>query len=133
VNVFFDTNVLVYGQLKGVKADRARTLLGAGGMVSVQVLNEFISVLSRKLRLPWSDIEAARSDVLDVLDPPLALTLETNSSALALARDHHLNFYDALVLSSAITAKCVTLYTEDMQHDRVFGGLRIVNPFGRDQ
>ena len=51
MSVFFDTSVLVYGQLKGVKADRARTLLGAGGLVSVQVLNEFISVLSRKLRL----------------------------------------------------------------------------------
>jgi predicted nucleic acid-binding protein len=54
---FVDTNVLLY-LLSGdaSKADRAETLVGAGGVISVQVLNEFASVASRKLGMSWAEI-----------------------------------------------------------------------------
>ena len=52
-----------------------------------------------------------------------------HEAALALARDHRLSFYDALIVAAAQEAGCDTLYTEDMQHGRKFGGLVIVNPF----
>jgi predicted nucleic acid-binding protein len=54
---FFDTNVLLY-MLSGdpAKADRAEALIGAGGVISVQVLNEFASVASRKLGLQFTEI-----------------------------------------------------------------------------
>src|SRR5512143_2320292 len=54
VAAFFDTNVLLY-LLSGdpMKADRAETLLAAGGVISVQVLNEFAAVASRKLAMDW--------------------------------------------------------------------------------
>ncbi len=48
---------------------------------------------------------------------------------LALARDSGLAFYDALIVASAIEARCDMLYSEDMQHGRQFGGLTVVNPF----
>lgn len=50
---FFDTNVLLY-LLSGdaAKADRAETLVAAGGVINVQVLNESASVASRKHRGP---------------------------------------------------------------------------------
>ena len=48
---------------------------------------------------------------------------------LALARDHGLAFCDALIIASAIEAGCDMLFTEDMQHDRKFDRLAIVNPF----
>ena len=54
---FFDTNVLLYLLSKDqAKADRAEALLAAGGIVSVQVLNEFVSVASRKLAMTIPDI-----------------------------------------------------------------------------
>ena len=41
-DVFFDTNVLLYLISEDItKADRAETLLALGGVISVQVLNEF--------------------------------------------------------------------------------------------
>jgi len=49
VIAFFDTNILVYAQENGEKSDRARALLAAGGVLSVQVLNEFVAVARRKL------------------------------------------------------------------------------------
>ena len=129
MSAFFDTNILVYAQQADGKADRARALLAGGGKISVQVLNEFSAVSRRKQQRDWSEIAEAISDVLAVVDPPLALTLDLHRAARTLAEDSRLSFYDALIVAAAIEAGCDTLYTEDMQHGRKFGGLTIVNPF----
>ena len=129
MSAFFDTNILVYAQQAGGKADRARALFAGGGKISVQVLNEFTAVSRRKQRKDWREITEAISDVLMTVDPPLALTLDLHTTARTLAEDHQLPFYDALIVASAIEAGCDTLFTEDMQHDRKFGHLAIVNPF----
>jgi predicted nucleic acid-binding protein len=132
VSAFFDTNILVYAQQAGGKADRARTLLAGGGKLSVQVLNEFTAVSRRKQGKEWRDIGEAISDVLALVDPPLPLTLDLHATARALAEDHRLSFYDALIVASAIEAGCSVLYSEDMQHGHIIGGLAIVNPFGEN-
>jgi predicted nucleic acid-binding protein len=129
VSVFFDTNILVYAQQTGVKAERARTLFKGGGMLSMQVLNEFTAVSRRKQQRSWYEIAEAISDALTLVEPPLALTLDLHTSARVLAEDHRLSFYDALIVAAALDAGCDTLFTEDMQHGRKFGGLTIVNPF----
>ena len=129
MSVFFDTNILVYAQQRGRKADQARALFAGGGKISVQVLNEFSAVSQRKQGKDWGEIAEAISDILAVVDPPLALTLDLHRAARKLAEDHRLSFYDALIVAAAIEAGCDTLYSEDMQHGRSFGGLAIVNPF----
>jgi predicted nucleic acid-binding protein len=129
VSAFFDTNILVYAQQPGVKGDRARALLVGGGKLSVQVLNEFTAVSRRKQAKDWREVTEAISDVLTVVDPPQALTLELHISARMLAEDHRLSFYDALIVAAAVEAGCDTLFSEDMQHGRTLGGLTIVNPF----
>ena len=129
MSAFFDTNILVYAQQAGGKADRARALLAGGGKLSVQVLNEFTAVSRRKQGKEWREIGEAISDLLALVDPPLALTLDLHAAARALAEDHRLSFYDALIVASAIDADCNVLYSEDMQHGRTIGGLAIVNPF----
>lgn len=129
MSAFFDTNILIYAQQTGGKGDRARTLVAGGGKLSVQVLNEFIAVSRRKQGRDWREIGEAVSDVLAVVDPPLALTLDLHIAARVLAEDHRLHFYDALIVAAAIEANCDTLFSEDMQHGRAIGGLTIVNPF----
>jgi predicted nucleic acid-binding protein len=133
LSAFFDTNILVYAQQANGKADRARALLAGGGKLSVQVLNEFTAVSRRKQRREWREISEAIVDVLAVVDTPLALTLELHAAARAFAEDHRLSFYDALIVAAALEAGCDTLFTEDMQHGRKFGGLTIVNPFLENQ
>jgi predicted nucleic acid-binding protein len=129
VSAFFDTNVLVYAQQTGGKADRARALLAGGGNLSVQVLNEFTAVSRRKQGKEWREISEAISDVLALVEPPLPLTLDLHAAARALAEDHRLSFHDALIVASAIGAGCNVLYSEAMQHGRSIGGLAIANPF----
>ncbi|MGH8489664.1 MAG: PIN domain-containing protein, partial [Gammaproteobacteria bacterium] len=60
VDPFYDTNVVLYLLSSDpVKADRAEVLLTAGGRISVQVLNEFAAVATRKLGLSWAEIGEA--------------------------------------------------------------------------
>ena len=129
MTAFFDTNILVYAQQRGGKADRARALLAGGGKLSVQVLNEFTAVSRRKQRREWHEIAEAVADVLTTVDPPLALTLDLHVAARALAEDHGLSFYDALIVAAALKAGCDALFSEDLQHGRTIGRLAILNPF----
>ena len=127
---FVDTNVLLYLlSSDAVKADRAEALLGAGCIISVQVLNEFANVARRKLRMPWDQID----DVLGIVralcfvEP---LTLDTHDLGRTVAERYELSFYDALIVAAALHAGCTTLFSEDMQDGmRVERKLRISNPF----
>lgn len=127
---FLDTNVLVYAVLSDdPRCPIAERLVAAGGTLSVQVLNEFANVARSKLKWPWPDIETTLALVRGRSGRVRDLSVSTHDAALALARDHGLAFYDALIVASAIEAGCDTLFTEDMQHDRKFGRLAVVNPF----
>ena len=126
---FVDTNILVYANSNDHRRPRAQEILAKGGVISVQVLNEFTNVLLNKLRKGWPEIEAAVDDVRALLDPALPLTVDTHACAIVLAGDHSLSFYDALIVASAHEAGCTTLLTEDMQHGRAFGTLTVRNPF----
>jgi predicted nucleic acid-binding protein len=106
VTDFFDTDILVYAQQNGAKADRDRALLAGGGELSVQVLNEFTTVSRRKLGKDWSEIAGAIDDALVLLGPPLALTLDLHLAARALAETYRLSFYDALIIAAAVDAGC---------------------------
>jgi predicted nucleic acid-binding protein len=129
VRTFLDTNVVVYATSNDPRCERAQALIAAGGTTSVQVLNELVNVLRKKLKRDWGAIEKAVSDFRNVLDPVLPLTPETHDAAIALAREHSLSFYDALIVASALEANCEVLFTEDMQHGRTIGTLTVRNPF----
>ena len=130
MRAFFDTNVLVYAFLDLEKRNRAVDTLSVGGVISVQVLNEFTHVARKKQKRPWSDIEAAISVIRTHFPEIAAIRGSTHQSALSILRDHNLSFYDALIVASALEAGCDTLFSEDLQDGRQFPGLTIVNPFG---
>jgi predicted nucleic acid-binding protein len=129
VKAFFDTNILVYAATTDAKKQQAVECLGRGGVASVQVLNEFVHVARRKLRHDWPQVELALGLFRTTLQDVVPITLTTHGNAVSLARGHRMSFWDALIVAAAIEAGCDTLYTEDIQHGRVIGGLAIVNPF----
>src|SRR6266567_4386944 len=129
--VFFDTNVLIYAIAQNdSRGPRAEALLAAGGVVGVQVLNEFVSVARRKMRMPWKDVTEAL-DAIRVLCPaPVSITISTHEMALKIAQDHGCEIYDALVVAAALEAGCAILYSEDLQHGQIINGkLTVRNPF----
>ena len=127
---FFDTNVVLYLlSADTAKADRAEELLALGGTISVQVLNEFAAVASRKLRMSWTEIREVLAQVCAVcaVEP---LTRETHERALRIAERYRLSIYDALIVAAALLAKCQTLHSEDLQDGQVVERqLTIRNPF----
>ncbi|HEX7276921.1 MAG TPA: PIN domain-containing protein, partial [Acidimicrobiales bacterium] len=93
------------------------------------VLQEFYVTVTRKLRRPLPrrtarDVVATygawpihRPDVDDVL------------AASELEEAHHLSFWDSLIIVSARRSGARALLTEDLQDDRRYDDLVIVNPF----
>ncbi len=127
---FFDTNVLLY-LLSGdsTRADRAEAALATGGVLSVQVLNEFASVAMRKIRMPLDEIREVLATVR-ALCKIVPITEATHDKGLEIADRYGLSIYDAMIVASALIADCEILLSEDMQEGQVFdGALKIRNPF----
>jgi predicted nucleic acid-binding protein len=127
---FFDTNVFVYAIIQDdPRSDHAEELVAQGGTVSVQVLSEFAAVARRKTKMPWVEIRRALDGIKILCPDPLPLTLDTHQEALAIAERYGYKIYDALIVASALEARCTVLYSEDMQDGQVIGRLTIRNPF----
>ena len=127
---FVDTNALLYLLSDDeAKADRAEALLAGRIVISVQVLNEFLNVTRRKMKLAWPGVEQALTDVQRFADVR-PLTLATHSQGLALAKRYQLNVYDAMIAAAALEAGCTTLASEDFSRGQRFDGrLTVRNPF----
>lgn len=132
--VFVDTNVLVYTDdpRDPGKQSRALTLLkehlrGGTGVLSIQVLQEYFSTSTRKLRLS-AELAKQRIEIfatLHVVEP----CVDDLLAAIDIHRLHRVSFWDSLIIRSAKVAGCRVLATEDMQHGEIIDGVRIVNPF----
>jgi predicted nucleic acid-binding protein len=133
VKAFFDSNVLIYVVARDdPRRAQAEELLASGGVLSVQILNEFASVARRKILMSWSDVTEAL-DAFRVLCPsPLPITIEIHEAALKIAEKHGYRIYDALVVAAALEAGCTTLYSEDLRDGQTIDGqLTVRNPFTR--
>ena len=127
--VFFDTNVLLYLLSNdAARVDRAEALLAAGGVVSVQVLNEFASVASCKLTMTIPEVREILSTVRSVCVVK-SVDVETHDLGLELAERYGFSIYDGLIVAAAVRAGCAILYTEDLQRGQVIENLTIRNPF----
>ncbi len=127
---FFDSNVLLYlASGDSAKADRAEQVLRAGGLISVQVLNETANVARRKFRMSWAETREFLTGLRSFV-AVRPVTVETHEIGLMLAERHGLAIYDAMIAAAASTSDCDTLWSEDMHHGLLIDGrLRIVNPF----
>jgi predicted nucleic acid-binding protein len=127
---FFDSNVLLYvASGDPAKADQAERLVGQGGIISVQVLNEITNVARRKMGMSWTETHAFLSLVRSLL-PVEPLTIDVHETGLALAERYGISVYDAMIAASALLADCDTLWTEDMQDGMTLDDrVRITNPF----
>jgi predicted nucleic acid-binding protein len=132
-SAFFDTNVLIYALAQGdPRSMQAEELLAAGGVISVQILNEFASVARRKMSMSWNEITEALSAIRVLCPSPLPITVETHEVALRVAQNYGYGVYDALVIAAALEVGCKTLYSEDLRDGQTIDRqVTIRNPFAR--
>ncbi len=127
---FADSNVVLYTIGKDArKADIARRLIARQPTVSVQVVNECVSVCLRKLSFTREEAYAFARTLMDRTDV-LPLDEATIEQAATLAIRYQLSHWDALIVAAALLGGCDTLYSEDLQDGQVFDDrLTVVNPF----
>ena len=134
---FLDTNILVYtfDEENPEKQKRARSLVAEAfaeslGMISYQVVQEFLNAALRKFSKPLTSADAER--YLSVVLEPLCTVFASVGlfhQAVEIMDRWKYGFYDALIIASALQAECSILYSEDFQHGQNIGSLRIINPF----
>ncbi len=131
---FIDTNVLIYADSAdaGDKQSRASSLIAqflrdGDGVISTQVLHEFVNAAIRKLALPL-DLVRARVRLYSRFETVTASPASI-LDALDLHALHTISFWDALILQAARQSGCVQVLTEDLQAGAVIGGVRVVSPF----
>lgn len=133
---FVDSNLFVYAHdaSAGRKGEAARDLIAGlwearSGCLSVQVLQELFVNLTRKVPKPLSARDAAALvedlSTWRVHSPGPGDVL----SAIELHERAGVSFWDAMILTSARSLGCQTLYSEDLNAGQSYDGVVVVDPF----
>jgi predicted nucleic acid-binding protein len=134
---FLDTNIFVYSfdQNASAKSQKSAQLIREAlttqkGVISYQVVQEFFNVALRRFSQPMKAADCEQ--YLSTVFRPL-LSVHSSQALYAEALHLHaqsgLSWYDSLIVSAALQARCDLLFTEDLQHGQRFGTLQVRNPF----
>jgi predicted nucleic acid-binding protein len=134
MRIALDTMVLAYAEGVDGPERQARTMTVLSRFIEVdivlptQTIGELYNVLTRRSRLSTADARRRLSDWIEGyrLHPADEAVF---ASALALAADKGLQFWDALILATAADADCLLLLSEDFQEGFVWRGVTVVNPY----
>ncbi len=128
---FVDSNILIYAHtnLDLKKQGTSQALLKSENLViSVQVLNELVSVFRKKFNKDWKSIGKIIAETTEyfTISP---ITEETVNRAIKLSIKYEYSYYDSLIIASALESNCKTLYSEDLHHTQIIDkSLTIINP-----
>lgn len=134
---FIDTNVFVYSfdNRQPSKRERALALIHEAlrtgmGIISTQVIQEFLNMATQKFTVPM-EIEGAREYLRLVMNPLCQIypDLALYESCLELQAETRYSFHDSLILAAAHRGGCGVLYSEDLQDGQDVRGVKIVNPY----
>lgn len=127
---FFDTNVVLYmtGNDPSLRAI-SKQLIGGGGTISTQVLNETANVLrGPKLGFSWDEVREFLEGIRAKCEV-VPISLATHERGVRYADRFQLHIYDAMIVASAVLAGCEVLYSQDMHDGLVIDGTTIRNPY----
>ena len=132
--IFLDTNVLLYtlDENDRQKQARARKIVRRATeqdnpVISTQILQEFYVACTSKL-----GIEALLAkSIVHSFENMEVVHIDTQliGEAIDVSILNRIFFWDALVIAAAESAKCATLFSEDLNPGQIIRGVRIENPF----
>jgi predicted nucleic acid-binding protein len=132
--VAIDTNVLAYAEdtngleMKTAALHLLEKLSPDSTVIPVQALGELFTVLVKKARRSREAAQAAVlswGDTFPLIDTSPAILV----SAMTLATQHQLGWWDAIILAAAADARCRLLLSEDLQNGFTWSGVTVANPF----
>lgn len=135
-----DTNVLVYrfDPRFPVKQERAKALLRQGIadeslVVPHQALIEFVAAVTRPIArgAPLLAPEDAYREVEEMMAQFLIIYPTENTLRIALrgAALYRMSWFDAHLWAYADERGIDTLWSEDFEHERIYGRVKVLDPF----
>lgn len=130
VRAFADTNVAVYCLDADVTLrTKALAVMRSRPVISIQVVNEFISVVLRQGRLPRETVIRLARILMNRCEV-MSVTRQIVENAFRVGNRYQISHWDSLIVAAALAADCDTLFSEDLQHGQIFDGqLTVTNPF----
>ncbi|MBW6473528.1 MAG: PIN domain-containing protein [Anaerolineaceae bacterium] len=134
---FLDTNIFVYcfDDNEIEKKVRALSLIGEAlqsgkGIISWQVVQEFLNVSTKKFVSPLKAVDA-KSYLQKVLFPLCAVfpNLNIYQNTIEIQEKTGYSFYDSMIVASALSQDCSVLYSEDLHNGMKIEDLQVINPF----
>ena len=129
-----DTNILIYSidRQAGKRHQRSIELIEEMSqhdcVLTLQALSAFYSAVTRKGKMPRDDAETQVNDWM-ILFPVVNAEPGVLKRAMKTVSDHQFSFWDAMLLETAVQAGVTRFFSEDMQHDRLWKGISIQNPY----
>jgi predicted nucleic acid-binding protein len=136
---FIDTNIFVYSfDNSEVEKQRiskkiiAEANTNLKGIISYQVIQEFINVATKKFKSPllMPDCNKYLSVVLEPLCEIFA-SIDLYYQSLEIMERWKYSFYDSLIIAAALKGNCSIIYSEDLKDQQKINDLTIINPFIR--
>ena len=129
-----DTNILIYsidrqaGKRHRQSIELIEAMLRLDCVLTLQALSEFYNAVTRKGKMPMDDADAQVNDWM-IIFPVVNTEPGSLRRAMKAVSEHHFPFWDAMLLETAVQAGVTRFFSEDMQHDRLWKGMSIQNPY----
>jgi predicted nucleic acid-binding protein len=138
VNVFFDSNVLVYvvDDNEPKKQKIAVELIthsieNNNGMISTQSLQEFYNVVTKKMMCTKEKALLYITNFIETFEVK-QVDCEIILHGIDLSIKTQFSFWDSLILAAASDSGCLVCYSEDLNNGQVVDGVKILNPFSEN-
>lgn len=127
---FVDTNIWFY---KFSKEDERKyqiakeLTVSKEVLLSLQVVNELASNLLKKLKFSEEETTSIIEHFCKL--KWATITKATILKACAIRKRYQFQYWDSILLATALDAKCNIFYSEDMQNGMKIEKMTIINPF----
>ena len=128
---FVDSNIWLYAFMDSNSDKRTNALQlieRTNVVLSTQVINEVCCNLLRKADYSEAEIQQTISN-FQARYPILNVTADIIRHASPLREAYSFSYWDSLIITTALNADCVVVYSEDMQNGLQIDNLTIINPF----
>ncbi len=131
--IFLDTNIIIYCYSNSEKEKQtiSRKLFERYSELNIskQVINEMTNILFKKFKLSSFDIKNTIEQISNIVFT-CDFNFDTQIKAIELKDKYNLQYYDALIIATALENYCNIIFSEDMQHNQIIENqLTIINPF----
>ena len=131
--IFLDTNIIIYCYSNSEMEKRiiCQKLFETYSELNIskQVINEMTNILFKKFKLSSFDIKNTVEQISNIAFT-CDFNFDTQIKAIELKDKYNLQYYDALIIATALENHCNIIFSEDMQHNQIIENqLTIINPF----